>query len=162
MPWWHLLFGNRNEKCIGSCNRRKPQVLTETVYALYKQGNPMPEEIFVITTENSKQTLIDGFFVKGHWQKLIEDYHLPEIKFDENNIWLIEDEQGNVLSDAKGEADQTIMADFITSKIAQLTQNDDLMIHASIAGGRKTMAFYMGYAMSLYGREQDVLSHVFV
>ncbi len=24
------------------------------------------------------------------------------------------------------------------------------------------MAFYMGYAMSLYGREQDVLSHVFV
>lgn len=139
-----------------------PQVLTETVYALYKQGNPMPEEIFVITTENSKQTLIDGFFVKGHWQKLIEDYHLPEIKFDENNIWLIEDEQGNVLSDAKGEADQTIMADFITSKIAKLTQNDDLMIHASIAGGRKTMAFYMGYAMSLYGREQDVLSHVFV
>ncbi|WP_274680597.1 CRISPR-associated ring nuclease [Vibrio aestuarianus] len=24
------------------------------------------------------------------------------------------------------------------------------------------MAFYMGYAMSLYGRDQDVLSHVFV
>lgn len=139
-----------------------PQVLTETVYALHKQGSPMPEEIFVITTENSKQTLIDGFFVKGHWQKLIEDYHLPEIKFNENNIWLIEDEHGNVLSDAKGEADQPIMANFITSKIAQLTQNDDLMIHASIAGGRKTMAFYMGYAMSLYGREQDVLSHVFV
>ncbi|GAM73642.1 CRISPR-associated protein NE0113 [Vibrio ishigakensis] len=54
------------------------------------------------------------------------------------------------------------MADYITRKIAELTSQDDIAIHASIAGGRKTMAFYMGYAMSLYGREQDVLSHVFV
>ena len=28
-----------------------PQVLTETLFALYQQGKPMPEEIFVITTK---------------------------------------------------------------------------------------------------------------
>ena len=32
----------------------------------------------------------------------------------------------------------------------------------SIAGGRKTMGYYAGYAMSLYGRAQDSMSHVLV
>ncbi|MEL7440979.1 MAG: CRISPR-associated ring nuclease Csm6 [Pseudomonadota bacterium] len=139
-----------------------PQVLTETVYALHKQGSPMPEEVFVLTTANSKQTLEKGLFVDGHWQQLFDDYQLPMIRFDSENIWLIEDEHGNALSDAKAESDQSVMADFITRKVAELTSDNNLAIHASIAGGRKTMAFYMGYAMSLYGREQDVLSHVFV
>ncbi|NIY88115.1 CRISPR-associated ring nuclease Csm6 [Vibrio campbellii] len=139
-----------------------PQVLTETVYALHKQGSPMPEEVFVLTTANSKQTLEKGLFVDGHWQQLFYDYQLPMIRFDSENIWLIEDEHGNALSDAKAESDQSVMADFITRKVAELTSDNNLAIHASIAGGRKTMAFYMGYAMSLYGREQDVLSHVFV
>ncbi|MDN2481172.1 CRISPR-associated ring nuclease Csm6 [Vibrio agarivorans] len=139
-----------------------PQVLTETVYALHKQGRIMPQEVFVITTANSKITLEQGLFEEGHWQSLIDDYQLPDIKFTRDNIWVIEDDSGRELEDAKGEDDQSVMADFITRKVAKLTEDEDLAIHASIAGGRKTMAFYMGYAMSLYGREQDVLSHVFV
>ena len=122
----------------------------------------MPEEVFVITTANSKQTLEKGLFVEGQWQQLFDDYQLPMIRFGSENIWLIEDEYGNALSDAKAESDQSVMADFITRKVAELTSDDNLAIHASIAGGRKTMAFYMGYAMSLYGRDQDILSHVFV
>ncbi len=139
-----------------------PQVLTETLFGLHIQGKPLPEEVFVITTKHSKQMLIDGLFKQGHWQQLISDYSLPFIKFDESNIWLISDENGNELDDAKREEDQSTMADFITRKVAQLTAASNCAIHASIAGGRKTMAFYMGYAMSLYGREQDALSHVFV
>ena len=139
-----------------------PQVLTETIYALYTQGKPIPEAVYVITTEDSKQTLENGLFVQGYWDKLIVDYQLPPIAFNSGHIWVITDDRGNGLMDAKGIDDQSIMADFITQKVAQLTQDDDVAIHASIAGGRKTMAFYMGYAMSLYGREQDVLSHVFV
>ena len=30
------------------------QVLTETLFALYQQGKPIPEEIFVITTKSTK------------------------------------------------------------------------------------------------------------
>ncbi|MBB1315411.1 CRISPR-associated ring nuclease Csm6 [Aliivibrio sp. SR45-2] len=139
-----------------------PQVLTETIYALHAQGKPIPEEVYVITTENSKQTLIKGLFDEGQWNQLLHDYDLPPIAFTSEHIWLIADSEGNPLYDAKGIEDQSIMADFITAKIADLTSQKDIAIHASIAGGRKTMAFYMGYAMSLYGREQDVLSHVFV
>ena len=35
-------------------------------------------------------------------------------------------------------------------------------LHVSIAGGRKTMGFYVGYALSLFARDQDRLSHVLV
>ncbi|MDD9156395.1 CRISPR-associated ring nuclease Csm6 [Aliivibrio sp. S4TY2] len=139
-----------------------PQVLTETIYALHTQGKPMPEAVYAITTEDSKQTLKEGLFVQGYWDKLLADYHLPPITFNTDHIWVITDDNSNALVDAKGVDDQSIMADFITRKVALLTQDNEVAIHASIAGGRKTMAFYMGYAMSLYGREQDVLSHVFV
>ena len=44
----------------------------------------------------------------------------------------------------------------------KLTADPDGAIHASIAGGRKTMGFYLGYALSLFGRPQDRLSHVLV
>ncbi|MDE3271380.1 CRISPR-associated ring nuclease Csm6 [Pseudoalteromonas sp. G4] len=139
-----------------------PQVLTETIFALNQQGKQLPEEVFVITTQNTKDMLVNGLFTQGYWQKLIDDYQLPKITFNENNIWLIEDDTGNPILDAKTEQEQTFMADFITRKVFELTSDNTLSIHASIAGGRKTMAFYLGYAMSLLGREQDSLSHVFV
>jgi hypothetical protein len=46
--------------------------------------------------------------------------------------------------------------------VRELTADPDCAIHASIAGGRKTMGFYLGYALSLLGRPQDRLSHVLV
>jgi hypothetical protein len=35
-------------------------------------------------------------------------------------------------------------------------------VHVSLAGGRKTLGFFAGYALSLFGRPQDRLSHVLV
>lgn len=139
-----------------------PQVLTETLYAIHKSGKTFPEEIFVITTQSTKTRLIEGLFADGHLQALKETYQLPDFVFDENHIWLIEDDHGVPIFDAKSIEDQTYMADFITRKVHELTQDENIAIHASLAGGRKTMAFYFGYAMSLLGREQDTLSHVFV
>jgi len=139
-----------------------PQVVTETLYALHTEGKTFPEEMYVITTVSTKKMLMDGLFDNGHLAALQKEYDLPALKFDESHIWLIEDDQGLPIDDAKSIDDQTYMADFITRKVFELTKNNDLAIHASIAGGRKTMAFYLGYAMSLLGRPQDTLSHVFV
>ena len=43
-----------------------------------------------------------------------------------------------------------------------LSADPDCALHVSIAGGRKTMGYYVGYALSLFGRPQDRLSHVLV
>jgi CRISPR-associated protein (TIGR02584 family) len=40
------------------------------------------------------------------------------------------------------------------------TADPQASLHVSIAGERKTMGFYVGYALSLFGRTQGRLSHV--
>jgi CRISPR-associated protein (TIGR02584 family) len=139
-----------------------PQVLTETLYSIYQSGRPFPNEVYVITTKSCFDSLANGLFRDGYLQALKDEYALPYFTFNESHIWLIEDENGKQIDDAKSVEDQTSMANFITRKVYEITEDSDTAIHASLAGGRKTMAFYFGYAMSMFGREQDTLSHVFV
>jgi hypothetical protein len=72
------------------------------------------------------------------------------------------DADGKPLEDIRTPADNERVADFITEQVRRLTADPAAELHASIAGGRKTMGFYLGYALSLYGRDQDRLSHVLV
>lgn len=155
-------MANHKKHILLATTGNTPQVLTETLYAIFQSGRPFPEEIYVITTKSSVDVLLNGLFRDGRLQALVDEYQMPMPKFDESHIFLIEDDRGEAVFDAKTAEDQTYMADFITRTVHQLTNDDSTAIHASLAGGRKTMAFYFGYAMSLYGREQDTLSHVFV
>jgi len=139
-----------------------PQVLTETLYAIHKAEKPFPDRVIAITTESTKLVLTNGLFRDGRLAQLKEQYTLPDLQMTEDDIYLISDENGRFLDKGNTEKDQEAMADFITRTVAELTAQENTCIHASIAGGRKTMAFYLGYAMSLLGRSQDKLSHVFV
>lgn len=66
------------------------------------------------------------------------------------------------MNDIRELADNEAIADAITAQVRELTADPASAVHASIAGGRKTMGFYLGYALSLFGRPQDRLSHVLV
>ena len=59
-------------------------------------------------------------------------------------------------------ADNDATADAITERLRAFTADPETALHVSIAGGRKTMGYYLGYALSLFGRPQDRLSHVLV
>lgn len=139
-----------------------PQLITETLYGLYAAGKPHPDEIYVITTLDSVKKLKQGLLADGQLAKFEAHYSRPAAIFNDNHIWVIEDSVGRPAFDAKNAQEQIAMADFITRKVYALTSRDDVAVHASVSGGRKTMAFYLGYAMSLLGRKQDELSHVFV
>lgn len=93
---------------------------------------------------------------------MCEECNLPEIKFDEKSLNAIVDKEGNKLDDLKTPEENELAADMICQKVREFTQDDNVSLHVSIAGGRKTMGFYAGYALSLYGRLQDQLSHVLV
>ena len=69
---------------------------------------------------------------------------------------------GTPLYDIRSASDNDAAADSITNLVRELTAARETALHVSLAGGRKTMGFYLGYAMSLYGRPQDRLSHVLV
>ena len=167
-----------------------PQIVTETFYALATHNNFIPDEIHVITTTEGAQrihlTLLEPDANEQHFRRLCEDLDVDpaNILFDDSTIHLIpalparaESSQtgpipaiGGALTDAatsrlddiRDVADNEAAADTITAIVKMLTADSKTIIHASIAGGRKTMGFYLGYAMSLFGREQDHLSHVLV
>lgn len=156
---------NRKKNIFVAVTGLTPQVVTEAIYALALAEKPwIPDEIHLITTREGAHRarlalLREG---KGMLQRLIDDYQLPPITFDEAHIHIVPDAQGEPLNDIRTPEDNSAVADFITTTLQQLTQEEDNELHVSIAGGRKTMGYYMGYALSLYGRPQDRLSHVLV
>ncbi len=143
-----------------------PQIVTETLYALTVTGEPrfVPTEIHLLTTAEGAQrarlTLLSDD--PGWFHRLRQDYGLPAIRFALDAIHILRAADGCPLDDIREPADNEAIADAITAKVRELTADPDGAVHASIAGGRKTMGFYLGYALSLFGRPQDRLSHVLV
>lgn len=142
-----------------------PQIVTETLYALCVVRKPVfiPTEIHLLTTvEGAERARLDLLSGKAWFKKLCNDYDLPEIRFDLDCIHVLQDAIGNRLDDIRSVEDNEQAANTITDVVRQFTLDEDSALHVSIAGGRKTMGFYVGYALSLYGRAQDRLSHVLV
>ncbi|OIN90620.1 MAG: CRISPR-associated protein [Comamonadaceae bacterium CG1_02_60_18] len=143
-----------------------PQIVTETIYALAAdEFDPfVPTEVHLITSaegaRRAELSLLSDDL--GWFHKLCTDYHLPGITFNASHIHVLRDARGQPMSDIRSPADNQAAADFITAQVRAFTADDGCALHASIAGGRKTMGFYLGYALSLFGRAQDRLSHVLV
>lgn len=144
-----------------------PQVVTETLYALaVTQAEPwIPTEIRLITTaegaERARLSLLDP--KEGRFHALCRDYGLSgQIAFAPENIMVIRDAGGAPLFDIRTPEDNTLAADTLLGEVRALCADETCALHVSIAGGRKTMGFFLGYALSLFGRSQDRLSHVLV
>lgn len=143
-----------------------PQVVTETLYAMCVacEAPFVPTEVHLLTTsegaERARLTLLSAD--PGWFHRLRRDYALPPIDFPRENIHVIEDAAGRPLEDIRRAGDNTSAADAITEQVRRFTSDSESALHVSIAGGRKTMSFLAGYALSLYARPQDRLSHVLV
>ncbi len=143
-----------------------PQVITETLYALAADEYApfVPTEVHLITSaegaRRAELSLLSDDL--GWFHRLCADYHLPGVRFDRSHIHVVRGAGGQPLDDIRSPQDNQAAADFITAQVRSITADPGCALHASIAGGRKTMGFYLGYALSLYGRAQDRLSHVLV
>lgn len=142
-----------------------PQVVTETYYALAtRDPSFIADEVHLITTsEGSRQAQlrllgpdsIDG----GQLARLCADLgtRVPAVV-----LHLITDADGHAMDDIRTVLDQDQAANQILAVVRRLTEDHNRALHVSLAGGRKTMGFYLAYSLSLYGRECDELSHVLV
>jgi CRISPR-associated protein (TIGR02584 family) len=143
-----------------------PQILTETLYALAVEQQPpfVPTEIHLITTTEGAERVRLSLLSEapGWFARLRHDYALPAIAFDCEHIEVLLDAAGEPMNDIRSPEDNMRMADLITRRVRELTADPTSALHVSIAGGRKTMGYYAGYALSLFGRVQDRLSHVLV
>ncbi len=154
----------RDSKTLLCVTGLSPQVVTETLFALSVEHNWIPDRIRLITTtEGAKRARLSLLSEDLGWfQRLCDDYQLPFIRFTDEDILVLEQNDGKPMDDIRTPEDNERMADFIVEQVRQLTADPNSELHVSIAGGRKTMGFYLGYALSLFGRPQDRLSHVLV
>lgn len=146
---------------------KSPQVVTETLYAIYQNQDEffLPDQVKLITTKEGAKAAVDNLLNdgKGHFFKFLEEYGLQgKIKFEKNDITIIKDKDGKEINDLIKEEHNTAAADLITKAMRLYTKNNDTRLHVSLAGGRKTMSYYLGSAYQFFAREQDVLSHVLV
>lgn len=144
-----------------------PQVVTETLYAIHEEGLTWPDEIRLITTTVGKARARKGLLDEGHLARLCDEIGKPLPLFDETHIEVVPGADGTEVDDARSLEDHEALGDFIMTRVRDLTVTDEQgkpvqTVHASLAGGRKTMTFYLGYAMSLFGRREDTLSHVLI
>ncbi len=147
---------------------KTPQIVTETLYKLTVDSTPAftPTELHLTTTaegaRSARHALLGVEERHGEFDKFCRDYSMENISFTPQNIHIISGPSGVFIDDALYSEHNQITADFITKTVQHFTQDADCAIHLSLAGGRKTMSYYGGYALSLYGRMQDRLSHVLV
>lgn len=144
-----------------------PQVVTETLYGLCVIQQPafVPTEVHLLTTgegcERALLSLLDP--TQGQFHAFCRDYRLEGcIDFRKESIHVLCDRHNNPLPDIRTPEENSLTADAITTLVRDLTQDNQAALHVSLAGGRKTMGFYLGYALSLFARQQDRLSHVLV
>jgi len=140
-----------------------PQVITESICALALKKPPVhPDEIFIITTCKGKTIAENALIGKGILKKLCEEYHLPQISLKESSFIVPADCSGKEIEDIRDEDENEAIGDLITSFVREKTADPLARLHCSIAGGRKTMSFYLGSAMQLFARPWDRLYHVLV
>ena len=151
-----------------------PAIITETLYALITRPLPsepfVPDEIHIVTTtEGQKRIAKDLLQPGGPFEQLLAAY-LPSgctrPRFDATTIHVISGQ-----ADVNSEHSNKLAGDCMFHTYLSI-QNGSLLkrgagrgaphIHASIAGGRKTMSFLMGHVFSLLAGPNDELSHVLV
>lgn len=142
-----------------------PQIVTETIWALMHTKDFVPTEVHLITTRNGRNRAVRDLLHtnEGRFHAFCQEYDLVgKIRFDESSITVITDQDGEPLDDIRTPEENSLAADTIVRTIGSFCADEHSAVHVSIAGGRKSMGFFAGYAMSLFARAQDSVSHVLV
>ena len=148
-----------------------PAVMTETVWALAHQSDPVvPDEVVVITTKSGKDALCTAIMsgASSVWNRLKNALAQEKIAIDgklvfgDTSIRVIPDADGNEASDLRTGTDNLRAADFMLGELRKYTADSATTVLCSIAGGRKTMSALLFSCMSLLGREDDKVFHVLI
>ncbi len=146
-----------------------PAVVTETVYALAVERKVPLKRLRLMTTSEGKREIERQLLrltgeESGGWHLLRRDYPPTRaIAFKaEADILVPRGEDGKPLGDIRTTGDNNAMAEALLAELRSWSGQPDTVIHASVAGGRKTMSLLLGSAMQLAARPGDRLYHVLV
>ncbi|MDK2972618.1 MAG: hypothetical protein PWP23_2373 [Candidatus Sumerlaeota bacterium] len=136
-----------------------PATITEAVWALAVDRKLALDEIRVLTTRAASKQI--GAALADALALLHADY--PKATFPRTAIVRIARlAKGTEIDDIRTSAENEEMADWMLREVREACSGEGTEVHASLAGGRKTMSFLLGAAMQLCARPQDRLYHVLV
>jgi len=164
---------DRSETTLVAVTGLSPAVLTETLWALAHEVEPViPERIVVLTTQTGRERLLPWFAPDGAWARFRADLAAAtgldlrdKLRFGPSAqaIRVIPDPQyARDLADIVTPEDNRATAEFFLEVLRSFTEGSDTRLVASIAGGRKTMGVLLHSVMTLVGRVQDRILHVLV
>lgn len=149
-----------------------PAVLTETVWALATQPEPvLPDRIIAITTSSGSAQLKEKLFSDGHWDRMLADLSIKGIDWSGklqfgnigDSIRVFPDlNRTRELDDIRTAEDNEAVAEFFMEVVRSFTENDSVELITSIAGGRKTTSALLHSVMTLLGRAQDRINHILI
>ncbi|GAB4246446.1 MAG: hypothetical protein Kow00109_22560 [Acidobacteriota bacterium] len=150
---------------------KSPAVLTETVWAL-AHGEPavVPDEVVVLTTRPGAELVRRVLVESEEWEGLrncLARRGVPvqgKLRFgsDESvRVFPRPDGSGD-MEDLLTAADSLAAADQMMRVLRSFTEDPEVRLVVSIAGGRKTMSALMTACMCLLGRPEDRVCHVLV
>ena len=141
-----------------------PPVVTETMFSLWNdpQLRVTGGTIRVLTTQGCHARMRTAL------PKLVTAFngdYGTNWKWTEDLLYVVGKESGLPLDDIASDEHQRIAANEILQhiraiKTGQKDGEDPPILHASLAGGRRTMGVYLYQCMCWYGSEDDTLSHV--
>ena len=141
-----------------------PQVVTETLWALIadparaEDERFVPDEVHVLTTSAGYANAREALFSPGERIDVFcREHGIPRFPLTLHQVG-----HGEAFEDVRDLEANFQFADAAVGLIRGFAARDDCRIHVSMAGGRKTMSFFVGMALILFGRRQDRLSHVLV
>lgn len=140
-----------------------PQVITETIQALVCQQPPIvPNRIHIVTTAANKKLITTKLTDAGILASLCREYEIPALELHDDDFLVLCDRQGCEIKDLWTIEENEAAADHIVSFLRELAADPGTRLHCSLAGGRKTMSYFMGLAFQLVARQWDRLYHVMV
>ena len=153
---------------------KSPAILTETVYAMAMQEEPLlPERIVAVTTSEGRDTLKDRLFgTEGQWSAFKQHLSakLGRDLSDVLRFGPIEDcirvipapSREAELKDISSSEENIAVGEYLYELLRGFCEEPSVQILGSIAGGRKTMGALFVSVMNLLGRPHDRLFHVLV
>ena len=163
-----------------------PAVVTETLWWLFNQRpTEHPERVVIFTTTAGRQQICGKYDELPYEHRnrplkaLPERTHKPWEGDDlilalcrlcrewQRAVPVVEihvprGASEREIEDIRTEADDRAFGNRVFREIRKLTADRQPAVHASIAGGRKTMGTRLAGVLSMFGRPEDELSHVLV
>lgn len=140
-----------------------PQIVTETLWFYTQVEKIKIHRIIILTTKAGEKTFNETLL---NWENGLFVNFCKEFGFNPSEIGIkietLKNKNGEALEDIRTKEENEDVLYQILTTLKELTKSDFTRVFASVSGGRKTMGIYLSFAMELFARKEDKLSHVLV